>query len=26
VEGAGHGNLHKFPSFREAVHGALGCL
>jgi uncharacterized protein len=26
VEGAGHSNLHKFPSFREAVHGALGCL
>jgi uncharacterized protein len=26
VEGAGHSNLHKFPSFRAAVHGALGCL
>ena len=26
VEGGGHSDLHKFPSFREAVHGALGCL
>jgi uncharacterized protein len=26
VEGAGHGDVHKFPSFREALHGALGCL
>jgi pimeloyl-ACP methyl ester carboxylesterase len=26
VEGAGHSDLHKFASFREAVHGALGCL
>jgi hypothetical protein len=26
VEGAGHSDLHKFPSFRAALHGALGCL
>lgn len=26
VEGAGHNDMHKFPSFRKAVHGALGCL
>lgn len=26
VEGAGHGDLHKFASFRQALHGALGCL
>jgi uncharacterized protein len=26
VEGAGHNDLHKFPSFREMVAGALGCL
>jgi pimeloyl-ACP methyl ester carboxylesterase len=26
VEGAGHGDLHKFPSFRKALAGALGCL
>ena len=26
VEGAGHGDLHKFPSFHAAVSGALGCL
>jgi pimeloyl-ACP methyl ester carboxylesterase len=26
VEGAGHSDLHKFPSFREALRGALGCL
>jgi len=26
VEGAGHGDVHKFPSFRKALHGALGCL
>jgi uncharacterized protein len=26
VEGAGHGDVHKFASFREALHGALGCL
>ncbi|MEO8654270.1 MAG: alpha/beta fold hydrolase [Ramlibacter sp.] len=26
VEGAGHNDLHKFPSFRAALHGALGCL
>jgi uncharacterized protein len=26
VEGAGHSDLHKFPSFRKAVAGALGCL
>ncbi|HMA09064.1 MAG TPA: alpha/beta fold hydrolase [Ramlibacter sp.] len=26
VEGAGHNDLHKFPSFREALHGALGGL
>jgi uncharacterized protein len=26
VEGAGHNNLHNFPSFREMVAGALGCL
>jgi uncharacterized protein len=26
VEGAGHGDVHKFPSFRKAIAGALGCL
>jgi pimeloyl-ACP methyl ester carboxylesterase len=26
VEGAGHNDMHKFPSFREAIAGALGCL
>ena len=26
VEGAGHNDLHKFPSFRKALDGALGCL
>lgn len=26
VEGAGHGDLHKFPSFRKALAVALGCL
>ncbi|HSH89180.1 MAG TPA: alpha/beta fold hydrolase [Ramlibacter sp.] len=26
VEGAGHSDLHKFPSFRRALEGALGCL
>ena len=26
VEGAGHSDMHKFPSFRKALHGALGCL
>jgi uncharacterized protein len=26
VEGAGHSDVHKFPSFRKALHGALGCL
>ena len=26
VEGAGHSNLHTFPSFRKALAGALGCL
>lgn len=26
VQGAGHGDVHKFPSFRKALHGALGCL
>ncbi|MDP3823001.1 MAG: alpha/beta fold hydrolase [Burkholderiales bacterium] len=26
VEGAGHGDVHKFPSFRKALAGALGCL
>jgi len=26
VEGAGHGDVHKFPGFRKALHGALGCL
>jgi hypothetical protein len=26
VEGAGHSDMHKFPSFREALAGALGCL
>lgn len=26
VEGAGHGDLHQFPSFRKAVAAALGCL
>jgi uncharacterized protein len=26
VEGAGHSDVHKFPSFRAALAGALGCL
>lgn len=26
VEGAGHNDVHKFPSFRKALYGALGCL
>ena len=26
VEGGGHSDLHKVPSFRKALHGALGCL
>jgi len=26
VEGAGHADLHKFPSFRKALAGALACL
>lgn len=26
VEGAGHSDVHKFPSFRQALAGALGCL
>jgi pimeloyl-ACP methyl ester carboxylesterase len=26
VEGAGHGDVHKFPSFRKALAGALDCL
>jgi pimeloyl-ACP methyl ester carboxylesterase len=26
VEGAGHSDMHKFPSFRAAISGALGCL
>jgi uncharacterized protein len=26
VEGAGHNDMHKFPSFRKALAGALGCL
>lgn len=26
VEGAGHSDLHKFPGFRKALNGALGCL
>jgi uncharacterized protein len=26
VEGAGHNDVHKFPSFRKALAGALGCL
>jgi pimeloyl-ACP methyl ester carboxylesterase len=26
VEGAGHGDVHKFPSFRAALAGALACL
>jgi pimeloyl-ACP methyl ester carboxylesterase len=26
VEGAGHGDVHKSPSFRKAFAGALGCL
>ena len=26
VEGAGHSDMHKFPSFRKALEGALGCL
>jgi pimeloyl-ACP methyl ester carboxylesterase len=26
VQGAGHSDMHKFPSFREALAGALGCL
>jgi uncharacterized protein len=26
VEGAGHSDVHKFPSFRKALDSALGCL
>jgi pimeloyl-ACP methyl ester carboxylesterase len=26
VEGAGHSDVHKFPSFRKALSGALACL
>jgi uncharacterized protein len=26
VEGAGHGDVHKFPRFREALHGALSAF
>ncbi len=26
VEGAGHSDVHKFPIFRKALAGALGCL
>ena len=26
VEGAGHSDVHKFPSYRKALAGALGCL
>jgi pimeloyl-ACP methyl ester carboxylesterase len=26
VEGAGHSDVHKFPSFRKALAGALGVL
>lgn len=26
VEGAGHNDVHKFPIFRQALAGALGCL
>jgi len=26
VEGAGHSDVHKFPSFRKALEGALACL
>ncbi|AMO25561.1 hypothetical protein UC35_18520 [Ramlibacter tataouinensis] len=26
VEGAGHNDVHKFPGFRKALFGALGCL
>lgn len=26
VEGGGHSDLHKFPVFRQALTGALGCL
>lgn len=26
VEGAGHSDMHQFPSFRKAVASALGCL
>jgi uncharacterized protein len=26
VEGAGHNDVHTFPSFRKALHGALGTL
>ena len=26
VEGAGHSDLHKFPTFRQALAGALACL
>jgi hypothetical protein len=26
VEGAGHGDVHQFPSFREGVASALGAL
>jgi len=26
IEGAGHNDVHKFPIFRKAIAGALGCL
>jgi hypothetical protein len=26
VEGAGHNDVHNFPTFREALTGALACL
>jgi uncharacterized protein len=26
VEGAGHNDMHRFPSFRKAIAAALGCL
>jgi uncharacterized protein len=26
IEGGGHSNLHKFPIFRQALTGVLGCL
>jgi uncharacterized protein len=26
VEGAGHNDVHKSPSFRKALAGVLGCL